>query len=495
MPYDGYSVGVILISAALLAAAARRSLPTGFRVVLILLAALLIRADAASQFSLHAWDERYHALVAKNLIAHPFVPTLYREAPLAYDYTDWMTSHVWLHKPPGALWPMAGSMAIFGVNELAMRLPGVVLSTLAVWLTFLIGVELFSARVGLLAAAFHAVNGFLVALASGRRVADHVDTSLVFWIEVGVWMSLLHARRNDRRSLIGAGVAFAAGLMTKSLPASLIVVVAYAIFAGRWPAAKALVRSAAVFTIGVVVAAPWLLYTQLTFPREAAWSWRYTLMHLVRPLEHQDAGALSYIIDMPAYFGEFVWIPMIASAFIAVRGPRARPLLAWVLVPYLVFSAAPTRISAFVMVAAPAIFLLEANFWCWLRDRRDSFTSGPLRVAGAVVLFGVLVLPARYLLDPANVFERRDRSPASARQLRRIDPVLGLERGVIFNMPTPIEAMFYSRLIAYPQLPTGAQVAGLKASRMPIVIYLPEGSSLWIPPEWNAITLKAAQLR
>ena len=43
-------------------------------------------------------------------------------------------------QPPVALWLMAGSMRVFGVNEIAMRLPSLLLSTGAVLLTFLIGV-------------------------------------------------------------------------------------------------------------------------------------------------------------------------------------------------------------------------------------------------------------------------------------------------------------------------------------------------------------------
>ena len=66
---------------------------------------------AMDQF-LHPWDERYHALVAKHLIAHPLVPTLYDSPVLPYDYRDWMANHVWLHKPPLALWFAASSMAV-----------------------------------------------------------------------------------------------------------------------------------------------------------------------------------------------------------------------------------------------------------------------------------------------------------------------------------------------------------------------------------------------
>ena len=494
MPYDGFSIGVIIASVVLLAGASSSHFSQSIRLGCVLAAALLIRFDAASQFSLHQWDERYHALVARNLIAHPLTPALYREAFIPYDYRDWMANQIWLHKPPGALWPMAASMAIFGVNEIAMRLPSILLSTLAVWLTYLIGAHLFGAPVGLLAAAFQAINGFLVSLAAGRRIADHVDTALILWIELGVWMALVHARRRDTASLIVAGVALAAGLTTKSLPALLIVGVAFAIFTTREPVMKALSRSALVAAIGLALWSPWMIYTRIAFPLEADWSWQYTLQHLVMAVEGHNSSAWRYLLDMPVYFGELVWIPLVASSLTVVRGPHARGVIAWIAITYLVFAIAPTRISSFVMIAAPAIFLLQANFWHWLRGQRALLSTGAWQAATGVLLFGLLVLPARYLLDPANVFERRDRSPAESQRLRHLDAVLQLPRGAIFNVPTPIEAMFYSRLIAYSRLPTGEQVAALTARGIPIVIYLTEGTPP-IPAEWNAIIVTPAQLR
>ena len=134
-------------------------------------AALLVRGYAATDLALHPWDERYHALVAKNLISEPLAPVLYADPALPYDYRDWTSNHVWLHKPPLALWAAAISMRMFGVTELSMRLPSVLFSTASVLVTFGIGYLLFSPSVGLLAAGFHASNGFLVDLAAGHPIA------------------------------------------------------------------------------------------------------------------------------------------------------------------------------------------------------------------------------------------------------------------------------------------------------------------------------------
>ena len=307
--------GMLLVAAAVLS-------NLNLRLSLIVLAALVIRMDASWQYSLHEWDERFHALVAKNLIADPLKPTLYRSPAVAYDYRDWTSNHVWLHKPPVALWLMAGSMRVFGVNEIAMRLPSMLLATGAVLLTFLIGRVLFDDRVALLAAGFHAVNGFLVALSSGRRVADHVDTTLIFFVELGIWLALKSRSDPRTRDLLLTGVALGLAGLSKSAPALLILPVAFVAFLQRSRLRVALSRSAAIAVVGLILVAPWIVYITSTFPDEARWSGLYTLMHMSQSLEGPPSSPFAYLLELPRFFGELVWIPLVAVIVTAVRGTQ-----------------------------------------------------------------------------------------------------------------------------------------------------------------------------
>lgn len=114
----------------------------------IFLSGVLCYLFTASDSFLHEWDERYHALVAKNLINHPLKPTLYDHPLLPYDYTVWISNHVWLHKQPLPLWLMAGSVKLFGPNEFAVRLPSIVMSSLGILLTYKVGGFFFNKKVG-----------------------------------------------------------------------------------------------------------------------------------------------------------------------------------------------------------------------------------------------------------------------------------------------------------------------------------------------------------
>jgi 4-amino-4-deoxy-L-arabinose transferase-like glycosyltransferase len=249
------------------------------------LSALLIRGYAAADRSLHPWDERYHALVAKNFIETPLTPRLYPTPVLPYDHRAWTSNYIWMHKPPLALWLQAVSMKTFGVHEYALRLPSVLVSAASVIVTCSIGAILFTPAVGLLAGVFQTFNAFLVDLASGRRVSDHVDTLLIFLFELALLVALKAARRGSIATGVCLGAACGAAYLTKSLPALLILPVwaAMRFSTETW---RGLMRE--LLTAGVVaaaIAAPWSIYSAVTFPLEASHEHAEALRRITQVLE------------------------------------------------------------------------------------------------------------------------------------------------------------------------------------------------------------------
>ena len=100
--------------------------------LLVLLAFLLRLYLSLKEPYLHDWDERFHALVARNMMDHPFKPMLKANPVIYQDPFAWCCNHIWLHKQPLFLWQMALSMKIFGVAEWAMRLPSILMGSLMV---------------------------------------------------------------------------------------------------------------------------------------------------------------------------------------------------------------------------------------------------------------------------------------------------------------------------------------------------------------------------
>jgi 4-amino-4-deoxy-L-arabinose transferase-like glycosyltransferase len=440
----------------------------------IALAALLIRAYAGADLALHPWDERYHALVSKNLIANPLVPTLRADPVLDYDFRNWASNHVWLHKPPLALWMQAASMRLFGVSEWPLRVPSLLFSTGAVLATYGVGSALLSPPAGLLAAAFHAVHGFSVDLAAGRRATDHVDTLLIFLVDTGFLLAILAARTRPRASGIVLGAAVGLAYLTKSFLGLLMLPIWAAMRLQTDRAGRVATELGIAVCVGAAISAPWTMYTMRAFPLESAYERAAALRHVTEVMENQGGPPWLYLWEMPRFFGELVWIPLGAAALLVMKGrgtPAYRALLLWVAIPYALFSMCATKMPAYVMVAAPAIFLLQADFWLRLHERHAAAVHRGRRAVLAACLFVLALLPARYLLGPTGPLEHRERNPEWVRQLRALNQQIGSRRAVIFNVPAHIEAMFYTPYVVYDFPATALQADDLRRRGYDVYVF------------------------
>src|ERR1035437_2160358 len=97
---------------------------------------------------LYFWDEEFHALVAKHLMKHPLTPMLYTHPVFDVDFKKWDANQLWLHKQPLFMWQMALSMKLFGVNQLAVRLPSAFMFALLIIPIFRMGKIAINKKVG-----------------------------------------------------------------------------------------------------------------------------------------------------------------------------------------------------------------------------------------------------------------------------------------------------------------------------------------------------------
>jgi 4-amino-4-deoxy-L-arabinose transferase len=365
-------------------------------------------------------------------------------------------------------------MAAFGVDEVAVRLPSIVASTVSVGLTFLIGRTLFTPLVGLIAAIFQAFNGFLVDLAAGRRASDHVDTLLLFTVSAGVLAALATSRRSEKLTAVSLGVATGIAYMTKAF-SGLILLPMWAIYrlmSRKFGAGAREVTGAAVLAALIVL--PWTIYTDRMFPAESSFERGYVFRHLSEAVEGQGGPPWQYFWEMPRMYGELIYIPIAwgLATWLAHRASVARRvLLLWFLLPYALYSSFVTKMPAYVIAAAPPLFILQGEFWLWLKERFDGAASRFSKLGGAIALVVFAVLPARYLLEPHGPLEYRDRDPQWVQDLRGLNEQIGSLKAVIFNVASPVEAMFYTPYVAYEHLPTTNQVQELKARGYAVFLF------------------------
>ncbi|MBK8914455.1 MAG: glycosyltransferase family 39 protein [Phycisphaerales bacterium] len=421
---------------------------------------LLLRGYAGTRAYLHPWDERYHALVAKNLLQDLFRPTLYRDPALPYDFRDWQANHVWLHKPPLALWLMAGGIAMWGNTELGVRAPSIMLSLAGILLTYAIGRRLFSRQTAALAALLHAVNPLLIRLSVGQTSVDHVDALLVVLVQLAVWLGLGWVDRPGLARLTGVTLACGLAVLTKWLP-GLLAAPVMAVFGSRMPGWRRSALAATAVCGGAwLLALPWERYAAQRFPQEHAHERAYNWRHLWEPLEGHVRSPLFQIAELHRNCGELVLLPMAWLALVTIRRPRPvrTAVLIWWLLPLMLFSLVATQRSNYMAVAMPALFLTAGHCWTWLR--RTPLLRGRGRLRG-VLLVALLALPikdAATFVDPTRAHVRQQ---VWAEELKAQLAQVHGPRAVLFNTSRPIEAMFYGDVTAYAEVPEEQTAAAL----------------------------------
>lgn len=339
---------------------------------MVLCASLLLKLNHLGHESIKALDESFHAVVAKNLLKHPLKPTLYDRPWLKYDYRDWQNNHVWLHKPPVPLWQMAASMAVFGVNTLALRLPSVMLATAAAWLTYAIGVELLrDRRAALIAATLQAFHPAITALVHGYVFSDHVDIAFLFWVELSVYLLIRAIRSGSMRWTLLAGIAQGIAYLSKSYPA--FIVTGIALVAAVLPllglvdlqTARFRARHVAVlFGATLLTAAPWTLWCIVQYPREFWWEQAQVFRHLGTNVEGWAAPWDRLVFDFSLrIYRQFYPAILVAAILLAYRTVREKHiglslLLAWglgVLIPHVI---ATSKTPTATLIGWPPFWLL-----------------------------------------------------------------------------------------------------------------------------------------
>ena len=375
-----------------------KNLHTKIILLCILIASFTLVLRNLGHSKIHYWDEGFHAIVARNLTKHPLKFTLYDQPWLEYDYKSWGTNHIWLHKPPVAMWQICLSHFVFGINAFALRLPSAISLVLSAWLTFRIASDLFDKRAGLIAAFLQAFNPFLFASVHGYRYSDHIDIALLLWVQVSCWFLLRGIRSGKKMNYIFSGVAMGIAYLSKSYLGLIIfglaaVVWFIAMFKRIFRKYRAKrVQNAPLegqeetgdaesdeenvkirlsdvviqLFAGIGTVAPWTIYCLIKYPKEFIWEHKRVLDHLNTNVE---GWAASW--DRPLFEYMPLFYPYIYAAIFAVvlcllvvmfRHWRLPELfvLAWGIGVILPHTLAQTKTPSATMISVPALVMCLA---------------------------------------------------------------------------------------------------------------------------------------
>jgi 4-amino-4-deoxy-L-arabinose transferase-like glycosyltransferase len=280
---------------------------------------------------------------------------------------------LYFEKPPLYYWMVAGSLALFGMHEAAVRLPSAVAGLAGLLLALALGRAMGGARAGARAALLLGVAPLYVVLA--RLDSLDMTVSLLLAATLGAFW-LAHRRPADRtRRLLWHGMFLAAALavLAKGLIGIVIpgaIVVLYLAWTREWGVLRQVpwVTGTLLF---LVVAAPWHVLMALRHPATAAadgFLWFYFVHeHLLRytTAEAQRGEPFWYLLAVLAV-GLLPWSGLLPATARLLRHEdlerrrTARFLVCWAGFVVLFFSVSRSKLAPYVLPAAMPLALLVA---------------------------------------------------------------------------------------------------------------------------------------
>lgn len=289
---------------------------------------------------------------------------------------DWVVMHLngqqWFVQPPLYFWIAALCAKVLGLTSFALRLPSAVATIgLGALLTYAIARRIGS-RAGIYAGV--ALSTCLMQAIVGRLAIMDAWLDLAVGSAVLCWFAALHTGR-DRYWIYGS-IAIALGFLAKgpvAPAAALLVAVPYAFWesrAGRvrMPSWRGWLGSIAVF---IAVAAPWFLALTSRSGAHAVivLIGHYTVGRYTGTIENQSGPVWYYVpVFVLAFFPWIAFFPSsLAYAFAHVRRNEEvarwiRLAFCWLVLPFLFFSFAQTKLPNYIALELPAPAILAGLY-------------------------------------------------------------------------------------------------------------------------------------
>lgn len=434
---------------------------------------------------LHEWDEKYHALVARNLMDNPFYPSIYRETLLPYDPAAWCCNQVWLHKQPLFLWQMALSMRLFGVSEWAMRLPSLLMGTASVWLVYRITWLLSRQKVAAcIAAIIVACSCYQLNLISGREGMDHNDVAFNFYVLASFWAACEYVQCKTWKWALWIGFFSGCAVLNKWLTGLLVFLPLGILFLEDLFAARSERRSLSLLhfmgAIGTCVAVflPWQLYIFHRFPQEAHIEFARNAEHIFSVVEGHQGGFSYYLDHFNQYFGDIIELLVIPAIgyFLwsrSIHKEHKYLLILPVLVIFTFFSfLVKTKVTGFFFVVYPLIIVMSGLL---LDDLLSLIPKW--RMQALLPLFPALAFwslnPHKITDYTANQSYRQAKweNTQVYKQLGRLMPP-GVRVLMNINSFDHADVMFYNpNIIAYQNIVSESEWQQLAARKEPIAVF------------------------
>lgn len=276
-----------------------------------------------------------------------------------------------LDKPILYFWTQLASTAWLGMNEAAVRLPGLLFAILGVVTTGWLAGALFGSAAGRLAAACYAT----LAIPFGLAQAPVHDVALVPMTNVAI---LAFWRLADSRSwtyVALAGVALGLSVLTKGLAAVAVVGLAFglAVLFTRRLTVRLMIYGLIVLAVAAAVAAPWYLAMESQQPGYLRYY--FVSRHLLGfATDSQRHGGQSWWYYLPVIgAGGLPWVLYLQWSGRTPSAERDANILlwSWLVGAFVMLSLAGSKLVTYALPAFPPIAILAARYWSISLERAD----------------------------------------------------------------------------------------------------------------------------
>lgn len=339
-------------------------------------------------------DEGIHASISQEMveggdwICPRFIDEPFRDKPILF------------------FWAQAASLACFGMNETAVRLPGLLFGFLGLLTTGIVTRRLFGPSAAWIAMYLQATM-ILPAALSQSPVHDLALVPLTNLALLAFWVADADRSRRGWWSVGSAGILLGLAALTKGLLGVALVacpaLVYLALTRRLTPAICA--RAVAALALGTVIALPWYVAMNAHCPGYAHYFFveRHFQGYLTDTQMHGEAAWWYYLpmllgggLPWIAYLPIAAWDMWLRRADRASQEYRARIFVwCWLVVSVLFLSTAHSKLVTYLLPTFPAIAVLTADLWA--RCRAGTLTPASQhwlwRLFAGSAVSGVLVLP------------------------------------------------------------------------------------------------------
>lgn len=428
------------------------------------------------------WDERIHALVAKNMIANPFTPMLYKNPLISYDYEVWIRNHIWLHKPPWFLWQMALSMKLFGVNTIALRLPGLIMFLILIFFAIGIGRNLHSAKTGFIMGVLTVANFTLLTLIAGGLSTDHNDMATVFYIAGSIFFWSTYTREKKWSYVLLIGLFAGIAVLNKSLVGLLV----YGLLglSIHWKNKRDWSQFLVAFFISCLVFIPWDIYCRVNFPKEYLFEQTMRYSHIFQAVEgHRGPWWYHFNALLQQYSWTVFFGLCLPGVYLMWKDPRfdktKKPILGVVLFTLIFYTLSATKMLLFTFILFPLIILFAA-----LTVNRLLGLISPLRWK-LLALLVIMVFSFQFenLYDKHKSKEFRDNKIAHSLWYRDTGRTVWDEKTVVQNIPEwdHTAVMFFTDCTAFEKELSDEEIKQIKQQGYRLATYegIEKGEVRW----------------